>query len=165
MIPPMDLALAEARAAAARGEVPVGAVVLDAAGTVLARAGNEIEARHDASAHAEILALRAAAAARGMPRLPDCELVVTLEPCPMCAQAASFFRVRRVTFGAYDPKGGGVEHGARVFEASSCHHHQEVIGGVRESEAAALLQTFFAERRKMHEALRARQTPRSAGKA
>ena len=144
---PMDMALAEARAAAARGEVPVGAVVLDAAGVVLARAGNEVEARRDASAHAELLALRAAAAVRGDARLPDCELVVTLEPCPMCAQAISLFRVRRLTFGAYDPKGGGVEHGARVFDAVSCHHRPEVVGGVRESEAAALLQGFFAAHR------------------
>jgi tRNA(adenine34) deaminase len=143
----MDMALAEARAAAARGEVPVGAVVLDAAGVVLARAGNEVEARRDASAHAELLALRAATAVRGDARLPDCELVVTLEPCPMCAQAISLFRVRRLTFGAYDPKGGGVEHGARVFDAVSCHHRPEVVGGVRESEAAALLQGFFAARR------------------
>lgn len=144
---PMEIALAEARAAARRGEVPVGAVVLDAAGTVLARLGNEVEARHDASAHAEMLAMRAAAAARGEARLPDCELVVTLEPCPMCAQAASFFRLRRVVFGAYDPKGGGVEHGARVFEASSCLWRPEVVGGVCEAEAAALLRNFFAERR------------------
>ncbi len=144
---PMDMALAEARAAAARGEVPVGAVVLDATGAVLARAGNEVVARHDASAHAELLVLRAAAAARGDARLPDCELVVTLEPCPMCAQAISLFRVRRLTFGAYDPKGGGVDHGARIFDAASCHHRPEVVGGVRESEAAALLQTFFAARR------------------
>jgi tRNA(Arg) A34 adenosine deaminase TadA len=144
---PMEIALAEARAAAARGEVPVGAVVVDGAGVVLARAGNEVEARHDASAHAEMLALRAAAAARGAARLPDCELVVTLEPCPMCAQAASIFRVRRLTFGAYDPKGGGVEHGARVFNASSCHHRPEVIGGVGEGEAGRLLRTFFETRR------------------
>jgi tRNA(Arg) A34 adenosine deaminase TadA len=144
---PMEIALAEARAAAARGEVPVGAVVLDANGTVLARAGNEVEARHDASAHAEMLALRAAAAGRGATRLADCELVVTLEPCPMCAQAASLFRVRRVTFGAYDPKGGGVEHGARVFDASSCLHQPEVVGGVQERDATALLRAFFAARR------------------
>ncbi len=141
---PMEIALAEARAAATRGEVPVGAVVTDAAGAVLARAGNEVEARHDAAAHAEMMALRAAAAARGEPRLPDCTLWVTLEPCPMCAQAASFFRVKRVVFGAYDPKGGGVEHGARIFAASSCHHAPEVVGGVRESESAALLRGFFA---------------------
>ena len=143
----MTIALAEARAAAARGEVPVGAVVLDGGGAVLARAGNEVEARHDASAHAELLALRAAAAVRNAVRLPDCDLIVTLEPCPMCAQAASFFRVRRLVFGAYDPKGGGVEHGARVFDASSCLWRPEVVGGVREAEAAALLRAFFAERR------------------
>lgn len=144
---PMDIALAEARAAAARGEVPVGAVVVGPAGTMLARACNAVETDHDASAHAELLALRAAAAARGDARLPDCDLVVTLEPCPMCAQAISFFRIRRLVFGAYDPKGGGVEHGARVFDAPSCHHRPEVIGGVREQESAALLRAFFAARR------------------
>lgn len=144
---PIDMALAEARAAAARGEVPVGAVVIASDGVVLARAGNEVEARHDASAHAEMLALRAAAATRGTPRLPDCDLIVTLEPCPMCAQAISFFRIRRLVFGAYDPKGGGVEHGARVFDAASCFHRPVVIGGVREGEAAALLRDFFAGRR------------------
>jgi len=144
---PIELALAEARAAAARGEVPVGAVVSDAAGKVLARAGNEVEARHDPSAHAEMLALRAAAAGRGTKFLADCTLTVTLEPCPMCAQAASFFRVKRVVFGAYDPKGGGVEHGARIYAAPSCHHAPEVVGGLRESDCAALLRTFFAARR------------------
>ncbi len=144
---PMDMALVEARTAAERGEVPVGAVVLDATGAVLARAGNEVEARHDPTAHAELLALRAAATARGEARLPDCELVVTLEPCPMCAQAISFFRIRRLIFGAYDPKGGGVEHGARVFDAPSCHHRPEVVGGVREAEAGALLRKFFLSRR------------------
>ena len=147
LMTPMEMALAEARAAGARGEVPVGAVVLDGAGAVLARAGNEVEARHDPTAHAEMLALRAAAAVRGETRLPDCELVVTLEPCPMCAQAASFFRVRRLVFGAYDPKGGGVEHGARVFDAPSCSHRPEVVGGVREAEAGALLREFFGKRR------------------
>jgi len=144
---PIEIALEEARAAAARGEVPVGAVVTDPAGTVLARAGNRVEERHDASAHAELLALRETAAARGEPRLPDCTLTVTLEPCPMCAQAASFFRVRRVVFGAYDPKGGGVEHGARIFAAPSCHHAPEVIGGVRERECGDLLRDFFEQRR------------------
>lgn len=143
----MDIALAEARAAAVRGEVPVGAVVLGPDGAVLAQAGNEVEAACDASAHAELLALRMAAAARGSPRLADCDLVVTLEPCPMCAQAISFFRIRRLVFGAYDPKGGGVEHGARVFDAPSCHHRPEVVGGVREGEAGALLRTFFAGKR------------------
>jgi tRNA(adenine34) deaminase len=146
-LPPMELALQEARAAALRGEVPVGAVVLDGTGAVLAVAGNRTEADHDASAHAELLALRAAARARGSARLPDCTLVVTLEPCPMCAAAISAFRVATLVFGAYDPKGGGVEHGARIFASSSCHHRPEVIGGVREAECGALLRAFFAERR------------------
>lgn len=143
----MALALEQARAAAARGEVPVGAVVTDATGAVLAAAGNEVEARNDPTAHAEMLALRAAARRLGSTRLPGCTLTVTLEPCPMCAQAASFFRIKRLIFGAYDPKGGGVEHGARVFAAPSCHHVPEVIGGLRESDCAALLRAFFAERR------------------
>jgi len=140
----MEMALEEAREAAARGEVPVGAVVTDATGAVLARAGNRVEELRDPSAHAEMLALRAAAARRGEKLLPGCTLTVTLEPCPMCAQAASFFRIGRVVFGAYDPKGGGVEHGARIFAAASCHHAPEVVGGVRESESAALLRSFFA---------------------
>lgn len=143
----MAMALEEARAAAARGEVPVGAVVIGPDGAVLGRAGNQTEARNDPTAHAELLALRQAAAALGAPRLPDCDLVVTLEPCPMCAQAASLFRVRRLVFGAYDPKGGGVEHGARVFDAASCHHRPEVVGGVGEQAASALLRGFFAARR------------------
>ncbi len=143
----LDAALEAARAAGARGEVPVGAAVIAADGTLLAVAGNETEARADPSAHAEMLALRAAAASLGVARLPDCDLVVTLEPCPMCAQAASFFRIRRLIFGAYDPKGGGVEHGARVFAATSCHHRPDVVGGVREGECAALLRAFFAARR------------------
>jgi len=144
---PMDLALAEARVAAADGEVPVGAVVVAADGTVLLCSRNEVEARNDPSAHAEMLVLRGAAAARGAKWLTDCDLVVTLEPCPMCAQAISLFRIRRLVFGAYDPKGGGVEHGARVFDAASCHHRPEVVGGVREAEAAALLRAFFGDRR------------------
>ena len=147
MTSPMDLALDEARAAALRGEVPVGAVVLDAAGSVLARAGNETEAAHDASAHAEMLALRAAAKLRGSPRLPDCTIVVTLEPCPMCAAAISAFRIRKLIFGAYDPKSGGVDHGARIFAAPSCHHAPEVIGGVREQDCGDLLRAFFKDRR------------------
>jgi tRNA(Arg) A34 adenosine deaminase TadA len=144
---PMRIALDEARAAAARGEVPVGAVVTDAAGQVLARAGNEVEARGDPSAHAEMLALRAAAARLGRKVLPEATLTVTLEPCPMCAQAISLFRVRRLVFGAYDPKGGGVEHGPRIFERATCHHRPEVIGGVEEQAAATLLRGFFQLRR------------------
>ena len=147
MTSPMEMALDEARAAAARGEAPVGAVVLGPDGAVLARAGNRVEADRDASAHAEMLAMRAAAATLGDPRLTGCDLFVTLEPCPMCAQAASFFRIRKLVFGAYDPKGGGVEHGARIFAAPSCHHRPEIIGGVREIDAAALLRAFFAARR------------------
>ena len=143
----MEIALAEARRAAARGEVPVGAVVVGGDGAILARASNRTEELADPTAHAELLALRAAAAARGEPRLPDCDLVVTLEPCPLCAAAASLFRVRRVVFGAYDPKGGGVEHGPRIFAAPGCLWRPEVVGGVREREAAALLRGFFAGRR------------------
>ncbi|WP_428483436.1 nucleoside deaminase [Rhodopila sp.] len=144
----MQQALTAARAAAAHGEVPVGAVVVTADSTILAVAGNRTEANNDASAHAEMLALKAAAAVRGTPRLPDCDLFVTLEPCPMCAHAISLFRIRRLIFGAYDPKGGGVEHGARVFQAASCHHRPVVIGGVREAEAATLLRGFFQQRRR-----------------
>ena len=143
----MDQAFAEARAAAGRGEVPVGAVVVDAGGAVLARAGNRVEADNDPTAHAEVLALRAAARVLGAPRLPGCDLYVTLEPCAMCAQAMALARIRRLVFGAYDPKGGGVEHGARVFAQPTCHHRPEVVGGVREGDAAALLQEFFQERR------------------
>lgn len=143
----MALALDEARAAGARGEVPVGAVVTDADGAVLARAGNRVEELADPTAHAELLALRAASAARGEPRLSDCDLFVTLEPCAMCAAAIALFRLRRVVFGAYDPKGGGVEHGPRIFDQPTTHHRPEVVGGVAESEAAALLRDFFAARR------------------
>lgn len=144
----MAQALDEARAAAMRGEVPVGAVVVDAAsGRVLARAGNETETANDPTAHAEILALRRAAAEQGAPRLPDCDLYVTLEPCAMCAAAISHARIRRLYFGAYDPKGGGVEHGPRFFAQPTCHHAPEVVGGLGETEAAALLKDFFKDRR------------------
>lgn len=143
----MQQALEAAQEAATRGEVPVGAVVVGPDGTILARAGNQVEATHDPTAHAEMLALRSAAARLGSPRLIGCDLYVTLEPCPMCAQAISFARIRRLVFGAYDPKGGGVEHGARIFDAASAHHKPEIIGGVRETEAAALLRDFFAVRR------------------
>ncbi len=143
----MAIALDEARAAGARGEVPVGAVVLGPDGALLARAGNAVEATHDASAHAEMLAMREAARALGSPRLIGCTVLVTLEPCPMCAAAISAFRIMKLVFGAYDPKGGGVEHGARIFAASSCHHRPEVIGGMREGECGALLREFFQERR------------------
>jgi len=143
----MALALRQAEAASARGEVPVGAVVTGPDGAVLAQAGNETEARSDASAHAEMIVLRSASAALGCTRLAGCDLWVTLEPCPMCAAAAALFRVRRIVFGAYDPKGGGVEHGPRVFQAPGCLHVPEVVGGVREREAAGLLKAFFLARR------------------
>ena len=143
----MDQALAEARAAAERGEVPIGAVIVAPDGTVLARAGNRTEADRDPTAHAELLAIRAAAAAFGAPRLVDCDLYVTLEPCPMCAQAISFARLRRVYYGASDPKGGGVEHGPRIFSQPTCHHRPEIYSGIADREAAALLQDFFKARR------------------
>ncbi len=143
----MRQALEAARQAAGRGEVPVGASVTDPNGLVLAQAGNEVEALHDASGHAELLAMRAAARRLGHARLTGCTLWVSLEPCAMCAAAAVHFRLRRLVFGAYDPKGGGVEHGARVFAAPGCLHVPEVVGGVCESEAAALLRAFFAARR------------------
>ena len=144
--PAMDLAMAQAREAGLRGEVPVGAVVVKN-GAVLAAAGNRCEADGDPSAHAEMLALRAAAARLGAARLSDCDLYVTLEPCPMCAQAMSFFRIRRLYFGAPDPKGGGVEHGPRIFNQPSCHHAPEVYGGICETEAGDMLKAFFRDKR------------------
>ena len=143
----MDRALAEARAAAERGEVPIGAVIVGPDGTVLAAAGNRTEADRDPTAHAELLAIRAAAARLGAPRLVDCDLYVTLEPCPMCAQAIAFARIRRLYYGAADPKGGGVEHGPRIFNQPTCHHRPEVYAGIGEREAAELLRGFFRERR------------------
>jgi len=143
----MDLALAEAEAAAARGEVPVGAVVATSRGRLVAAAGNRVEELGDPTAHAEILALREAARALASPRLIGCDLYVTLEPCPMCAQAASFARIRRLYFGAGDDKGGGVEHGPRIFAQSTCHHRPEVYGGIGELPAQRLLRKFFSARR------------------
>ena len=143
---PMARALDEARAAAARGEVPVGAVVTDG-DRVIAAAGNRAEELGDPTAHAEMLALRAAARALDNPRLAGCDLYVTLEPCPMCAQAIALFRVRRLYFGALDPKGGGVEHGPRIFHQPTCHHAPEVYGGLSETEAGELLKDFFRARR------------------
>lgn len=137
-----------ARAAAQVGEVPVAAAVVEAtSGQVLAEAVNRVERDTDPTAHAEILAIRQATSGRASTRLPDCDLYVTLEPCALCAAAISFARLRRVIFGAYDPKGGAIEHGPRFFHQPTCHHAPEVIGGVRESEAAALLQDFFRDRR------------------
>jgi tRNA(adenine34) deaminase len=144
---PMELALAAAEAAAASGEVPVGAVLLDAAGEVVIACGNRTEELADPTAHAEILVIRAAAQKLGRPRLAECDLYVTLEPCPMCAQAISFARIRRLYYGAADPKGGGVEHGARIFASTSCHHRPEVYAGIGERRAAELLRGFFDARR------------------
>ena len=144
----MTRALALARAAAAAGEVPVGAVVVHVpSGRVLAEAGNLVESDRDPTAHAELLAIRRAARALDEPRLTECDLCVTLEPCAMCAQAIAHARIRRLVFGAYDPKGGGVEHGARVFGQPTCHHRPEVVGGVEETAAGEMLRAFFAARR------------------
>ncbi|SFK34312.1 tRNA(Arg) A34 adenosine deaminase TadA [Methylorubrum salsuginis] len=143
---PFDLAFAAAREAADLGEVPVGAVLVRD-GAVIATAGNRPRALRDPTAHAEILAIRAACAALGDERLSGCDLYVTLEPCPMCAGAISFARIRRLYYAASDPKGGGVEHGPRVFNQPTCHHAPEVYSGFREREAAALLRGFFAGRR------------------
>jgi tRNA(adenine34) deaminase len=143
----MDLALAEAEEARELGEVPIGAVVVSADGEVLARAGNRTLTSRDPTAHAELLAIRAACAKLGSERLTGCDLYVTLEPCVMCAAAISFARIRRLYFGAADPKGGAVEHGPRFFSQATCHHAPEVIGGLSESKFASLLREFFAKRR------------------
>jgi tRNA(adenine34) deaminase len=143
----MTIALQEAEAAAARGEVPIGAVLVHGpSGRILARAGNRVEETGDATAHAEMLVLRGGAGQVGY-RLAECDLYVTLEPCPMCAAAISLARIRRLYFGAYDPKGGGVEHGPRIFAQPTCHHRPEVVGGIEEGPAATLLRDFFAVRR------------------
>lgn len=148
MSSPMDIALEEARLAAGRGEVPVGAVLVEGStGAVIARAGNETRQGNDPTAHAEMLAIRRAAAVLGNERLSGCDLYVTLEPCPMCAGAISFARLRRVYYGADDPKGGGVAHGPRIFAQPTCHHRPEVYGGIGEAAAAELLREFFAARR------------------
>jgi tRNA(Arg) A34 adenosine deaminase TadA len=144
----MARAIAEAEAAMRRGEVPVGAVLVAAAtGDVLAAAGNRVEELADPTAHAELLVIRAAAGRLGAPRLVACDLYVTLEPCAMCAAAIAFARLRRVYFGAYDPKGGAVEHGPRLFAQPGCHHRPEVYGGIGEAGCAALLRAFFRDRR------------------
>lgn len=145
--PLMALALDAARAAAARGEVPVGAVIADAAGRVVAAAGNRTLEDRDPTAHAEMLAIRAACAALGSERLTGHQLFVTLEPCPMCATAIAFARLDRVVYGAADPKGGGVDHGPRIYSQPTCHHRPEVVAGVCEDASAGLLRGFFAARR------------------
>lgn len=143
----MELALEEARAAALRGEVPVGAVLVNPVGLVVARAGNRTRELSDPSAHAEMLVIRAGAAALGSERLIDHDLYVTLEPCPMCAAVISYARIRRLYYGAGDPKSGGVEHGPRVFNHATCHHRPDVYPGLGEVEARDVLTGFFAERR------------------
>src|SRR5690348_9242487 len=142
----MAIALEEARAAGARGEVPVGAVIV-CGGEVIARAGNRTLADRDPTAHAELLTIREAARVLDGERLTECDLYVTLEPCAMCAAAMSFARIRRIYYGAADPKGGAVDNGARFFASATCHHRPEVYGGIGESEAAALLREFFQARR------------------
>ena len=143
----MKLALAEAEAAAARGDVPVGAVLVDGDGRLLAAAGNRVEADHDPTAHAEMLVLRAGTARLGAARLTECDLYVTLEPCAMCAAAIALARLRRLYFGAYDPKGGAVEHGPRLFDQPATHHRPEIYGGIEEGRAGELLRSFFQTRR------------------
>ena len=142
----MEEALTEARAAAAAGEVPIGCVIVRE-GAVIARTRNATIAARDPTAHAEMLAIRAAAAALASERLVDCDLYVTLEPCPMCAAAISFARIRRLYYGAADPKGGAVENGVKLFSSPTCHHRPEIYAGIAEREAAALLQDFFRTRR------------------
>jgi tRNA(Arg) A34 adenosine deaminase TadA len=144
---PMALAIMEAESAAARGEVPIGAVLINGAGHVLAAAGNRVEADRDPTAHAEMLALRAGFAQLGAKHLSECDLYVTLEPCAMCAAAIGFARLRRLYFGAYDPKGGAVEHGPRLFGQPTTHHRPEIYGGIDERRAGELLRAFFNDRR------------------
>ena len=142
----MDMALDEARAAGRRGEVPVGCVIV-CHGEVIARAGNRVIAHRDPTAHAEIVAIRQAGALLRSERLEDCDLYVTLEPCAMCAGAIAFARVRRLYYGAADPRGGAVDNGVKFFASPTCHHRAEVYGGLAEAEASALLKEFFQERR------------------
>ena len=144
-----NLAIREARLAGKRGEIPVGAVIIEAkTGNVLAKAGNLIEQNKDPTAHAEILAIRAASRLIGSPRLINCDLYVTLEPCPMCAAAISFARIRRLYFGAFDKKSGGIEHGPKIYSHPTCHHIPEVYGGINETVCGLLLKRFFLKKRK-----------------
>ncbi len=145
--PFMRQALQEARFASARGEVPIGAVIVGPKGRIVAAAGNDIVGPKDPTGHAELIAIRKAADILQSERLEGCDMYVTLEPCAMCAQAIAFARIRRLYFGAEDPKGGGVTVGARIFEQTTTHHKPEIYGGILENEAAQLLRDFFAERR------------------
>lgn len=142
----MREAIEQAKLAQSKGDVPIGAVVVFE-GNIIAAVGNEIVQSDDPTAHAEILTLRKASQALGSARLVDCDLYVTLEPCPMCAQAISFARIRRLYFGAYDPKGGGVDHGPQIFQQKTCHHKPEIFGGMQEGECGKLLKEFFQEKR------------------
>ena len=144
---PMALALTLAEAAASRGEVPVGAVLVDDRGTVLAAAGNRVETDRDPLAHAEMLVLRAGVARLGVKHLDGCDLWVTLEPCAMCAAAIGLARLRRLYFAAFDPKGGAVEHGPRLYAQPGANHRPEIYGGIEEARAAELLRAFFHDRR------------------
>ncbi len=147
----MEKALAEAKAAIARGEVPVGAVLVDFNhNRIIAAQGNTVIATHDPSAHAEINVIRAACRDKLSTHLDNCDIYVTLEPCAMCAQAISNARIRRIYYGAYDPKSGGVDHGAMVLNSTSCHHKPEVYGGIMERDCAMLLQNFFRDKRSAH---------------
>lgn len=143
----MELALKEAEAAGKRGEVPIGAILVSGKGEILTQNGNRTEELNDPTAHAEMLVIRTAAQKRGEPRLPDCDLYVSLEPCAMCAAAISFARLRRVYFAAYDPKGGAIDHGPRFFAQPTCHHKPEVIGGLEEKRAGEMLKFFFGGKR------------------
>jgi len=146
--PYMQMALAEAQKASLRDEVPVGAVLIDwRTGEIITASGNKTEELSDPTAHAEMLAIRAACHKKNLVRLPDCDLYVTLEPCPMCAAAISFARIRRLYFGAHDEKGGGVENGPRIFSSTSCHHKPEVYGGIGAAESGELLKQFFLGKR------------------
>jgi tRNA(Arg) A34 adenosine deaminase TadA len=143
----MAVAIEQAKAAAARGEVPVGAALFGEDGALIAAFGNQVEQEHDPTAHAEMQALRAGASRLGLKRLESCDLYVTLEPCAMCAAAISLAHIRRLYFAAYDPKGGGVEHGPRIFDQPTCHHRPEVYGGIGERQGGVLLRQFFRGKR------------------
>lgn len=142
----MQKAIEQAIKARDQGDVPIGAVIVHD-GKIITMAGNEVEYLHDPTAHAEMQVIRWTTAMLGSPRLEDCDLYVTLEPCPMCAQAISFARIRRLYFGAYDPKGGGVDHGPKIYQQATCHHKPEVFGGIQEQECAKLLTDFFNNKR------------------
>jgi tRNA(adenine34) deaminase len=142
----MDIAIEKAKQAQVQGDVPIGCVIV-CDGKIIAAAGNEVEYINDPTAHAEMSAIKWASAVLGNQRLDGCDLYVTLEPCPMCAQAIAFARIRRLYFGAYDPKGGGVDHGPRIFEQPTCNHKPEIFGGIQEQECAQLLKDFFGGKR------------------